>query len=136
MASEALSLPEHASAATWSRWLLRIAATALAYWMAGELALLMAIPPGYASAVWPAAGLALSALLVWGKAVAPGVLIGSFCVNLGTSFDASSSEALTSSVALATTIGLGAMLQAFVGAELIRRHVGFPSALEDEPSIT
>lgn len=116
--------------------LLRIAITALGYWVAGELSLLMAIPPGYASAVWPAAGLALSALLIWGKPVAPGVLLGSFCVNIGTSFDASSLEALTRSIALATIIALGAMLQAFVGAELIRRHVGFPSALEDEPSIT
>jgi two-component sensor histidine kinase/integral membrane sensor domain MASE1 len=117
-------------------WLLRIAVTALAYWIAGELALLMAIPPGYASAVWPAAGLALSALLVWGTPVAPGVLIGSFCVNVGTSFDAGSLEALTRSITLALIIALGAMLQAFVGAELIRRHVGLPSALEDEPSIT
>jgi PAS domain S-box-containing protein len=118
------------------RWLPRLLITALAYWVAGKLALLMAIPPGYASAVWPAAGLALSAVLFWGKAVAPGVALGSFCVNIGTSFDASSTEALTRSLALTLTIGLGAMLQAYVGAELIRRFVGFPTALEDEPSIT
>jgi PAS domain S-box-containing protein len=118
------------------RWLLRVLATALAYWIAGKLALLMAIPPGYATSVWPAAGFALSALLVWGNRAAPGVALGSFCVNVGTAFDSSSTEALTRSLALALIIAVGAMLQALVGAELIRRCVGFPTALEDEPSIT
>ena len=67
-------------------WLGKAAVTAVAYLVAGRLALLMAIPPGYATAVWPAAGIALVLVLVWGNAAWPGVLIGSFLVNVGTSF--------------------------------------------------
>ena len=36
---------------------------AAAYFVAGKLALLLAIPPGYASPVWPSAGIALAGLL-------------------------------------------------------------------------
>lgn len=33
-------------------------ATALAYFVLGRLALFLALPPGYATAIWPAAGFA------------------------------------------------------------------------------
>ena len=36
-------------------------AVALAYFAVGKLALLLAIPPCYATAVWPSAGIALAA---------------------------------------------------------------------------
>ena len=91
----------------------------------------MAIPPGYATAVWPAAGLALVCVLFWGSRVAPGVAIGSFCVNVGTSFDATTTEAIARSIAIAACLALGAALQATVGATLIRRRLGFPNPLED-----
>ena len=70
-------------------WALRTGGLAIAYIMAGKLALLLAIPPGYATAIWPAAGVALAAILLFGYRVAPGVILGSFVVNIGTSFDAS-----------------------------------------------
>jgi hypothetical protein len=41
---------------------------AAAYWAAAQLSLLVAIPPGYAAAIWPASGIALAALLI----IAPG----------------------------------------------------------------
>src|SRR5438552_11797916 len=63
------------------RWLGGIAATAAIYFVAGKLALLLAIPPGYATAVWPAAGLALGCILLFGNRAWPGVIIGSFLVN-------------------------------------------------------
>src|SRR5882724_7099781 len=49
------------------RWLGGIAATAAIYFVAGRLALLLAIPPGYATAGWPAAGLALGCILLFGN---------------------------------------------------------------------
>jgi integral membrane sensor domain MASE1 len=55
---------------------------ATAYWAIGKLALLLAIPPGYATAVWPPAGIALAAFLVYGTRVWPGVVLGSFLVNV------------------------------------------------------
>ncbi|MBV5344651.1 MAG: hypothetical protein JZU63_03490, partial [Rhodoferax sp.] len=44
-----------------------VAFVALAYIMLGAAGLTMAIPPGYASPVFPAAGLALACVLLFGR---------------------------------------------------------------------
>jgi len=98
---------------------------AAGYYLAGRLGLLLAIPPGYASAVWPPAGLALAGLLLGGWRVAPGVWLGSFLLNLGTGY-AATAPALSYGVPAA--IALGATLQAGLGAWLIRRR-GHPANL-------
>ncbi len=115
---------------------LHIALLASGYFVAGKLALLLAIPPGYATAVWPAAGLALAACLVWGSRVWPGIFLGSLLVNVGTSFDGSSVAALFDSLTLPSAIAAGACLQAVCGGILIRRLVGFPLSLNRLPGIT
>jgi integral membrane sensor domain MASE1 len=73
----------------------------------GRLGLLLAIPPGYATAVWPASGIALAGTLLWGNRVWPGIVLGSFCVNVGTSFDPESAQTIIRSLALALGIGVG-----------------------------
>jgi PAS domain S-box-containing protein len=99
-----------------------ILGTALAYFAAGQLALLMAIPPGFASPVWPAAGIALVAVLLLGYRVLPGVLIGSASLNF---FSASATGAsLLESGPVALSIALGAMLQAAAGVFIVRRIIG------------
>ncbi len=107
-----------------------------AYYLAGKLALMLAIPPGYATAVWPSSGIALAGLLLFGWRAWPGVLFGSFLVNVGTSFDASSTASLVTSLAVAGSIGAGAALQAAAGAALVRRYIGFPLALDDEREVS
>lgn len=106
--------------------------TAASYYVAGRLGLLLAIPPGYATAVWPAAGLALAAVLLAGNRVWPGILLGSFCVNVGVSFDASTLSTIVRSVAIAGAIGSGAALQALAGGWLIRRFAGYSNILTEE----
>ncbi|WP_394836016.1 PAS domain S-box protein [Pendulispora rubella] len=123
-------------ARTGMRWASRALLVAAIYWVAGKFALFMAIPPGYATAVWPAAGIALVCVLCWGLRVVPGIALGSFLVNAGTSFDMSTSASLARSMAIATGIGCGAACQAALGALLIRRFVGFPTALEVDREIT
>ncbi len=103
--------------------------TAAMYYVAGKLALLLAIPPGYATAVWPASGLALAAVLLWGYRVWPGILLGSFLVNVSTSFDANTQNAAITSVLVAASIGSGAALQACMAGWLIRRFVGYENIL-------
>jgi len=100
---------------------------AAAYFAVGRLSLLLAIPPGYATAVWPAAGIALAGTLLLGNRVWPGIVLGSFAVNVWTSLDATSLRTLATSGTLAATIGLGAALQAVLGALLVRRLVGHPT---------
>src|SRR5437763_1869329 len=55
---------------------------AAVYFAAAKLSLLLAIPPGYATAVWPPSGIALAATLVLGNRVWPGVWVGAALANL------------------------------------------------------
>ena len=76
-AGEPLSGAEH-----WARHrLVGSLVIALAYAVSGHLGLALAVPPGYATAVWPASGIALAYLLVFGLRHWPGVLVGSLLVN-------------------------------------------------------
>lgn len=116
-------------------WIIKTLALAAIYFTAGRLSLLLAIPPGYATAVWPPAGIALAALLVCGYRVWPGILLGSFLVNIGLSFDGTTAWAMTKSISLAAGIGAGAAVQAFFGAFLVRRFVTQPLELVKEGDI-
>jgi PAS domain S-box-containing protein len=118
-----------------SCYIVTVLIIATAYYVTGRLGLLLAIPPGYATAVWPPSGLALAATLIYGYRVWPGIMLGSVLVNIATSFEATTAMVLLRSVLLASSIGLGAALQAVVGASLVRRCVGFPSALNQEREI-
>ena len=117
------------------KWLGSILVTAAIYFIAGKLALLLAIPPGYATAVGPAAGLALGCLLLFGNRAWPGIIIGSFLVNFWTSLDTATFGATVKSVAMPLFIGGGAALQAYAGAFLVRWFVGTSTALATEKEV-
>jgi len=120
------------SADLWKRVpsLVLVSGIAAAYWATGRLALLLAIPPGYATAIWPPAGIAFAAILLCGARVWPGIVLGSFLANVWTAFDTTTLVSLFTSLALPTSLGLGTALQALVGVWLARRVVGFPTALD------
>ena len=103
---------------------------ALVYYVAARLSLLLALPPGYAAPVWPAAGIALAAVLLRGNRVAPGIWLGSFLANVAVAFDAGSSAALATPLLVPAAIATGATLEALAGAMLVRRSVGFPTPLD------
>ncbi|WP_167083945.1 bifunctional diguanylate cyclase/phosphodiesterase [Massilia frigida] len=100
------------------------------YYITARLGLLLALPPGYAAPIWPAAGIALGAVLICGNRVAPGIWIGSFLCNVAVSFDAGSTALLVKSLLLPAILGMGATAQAIAGGYLIRRFVGFPMPLD------
>ncbi|MBX3601697.1 MAG: CHASE domain-containing protein [Rubrivivax sp.] len=101
--------------------------TAAGYALVGWFALMLAGPPGYASPLYPSAGIALAATLTWGRAALPGVWLGAFAVNAA--LGALRGQAGTALLWLPLLIGLGAMLQAALGALLVRRFVGQPVVL-------
>jgi len=103
---------------------------ALIYYLLARFGLLLAHSPGYSAPIWPAAGIALAAVLMLGNRVAPGIWLGSFLANSAVSFDASSTALLAKSLLLPASFGAGATLQAIAGAILIRRFVGVPTPLE------
>jgi PAS domain S-box-containing protein len=93
-----------------------VALLAAAYFAAAKLSLLLAIPPGYATAVWPPSGIALAALLLWGRPLWPGIWIGSCVANL----------MVEGSLLTAGVIATGSTLQAYAIATLVRRALGVP----------
>lgn len=112
-----------------------ISAVAITYAIAGKLALLLAIPPGYSTAIWPAAGLALASVLLFGSRAVLGVFIGSFLANISISWDPSTTSSLIKSILLALELAAGAALQAWIGSYLIRRFVNFPSDMSQEKDV-
>src|SRR4030095_12864685 len=120
-----------------SRMLLVVENVAMAalYYGLGQLALLLASPPGYASAVWPSAGLSLAAMLAFRYRVWPGIFVGHFLVNLFPSFEARVARRFMTALSLALSIAAGGTLQAALGAFLIRRFVGYPNRLDKEKDI-
>jgi PAS domain S-box-containing protein len=85
-----------------------------AYFAAAKLALETAIPPGYASPIWPGSGLALAVLLLAGNRLWPGIWLGSAAANLS----------IEGSLVSAAIIATGSTVQGLAGATLVRRHVG------------
>src|SRR5258708_19241160 len=57
---------------------------AVVYFVAGKLALQLAFLNASASAVWPCAGIALAALLLFGYRLLPAIFAGAFLVNFTT----------------------------------------------------
>ncbi|MEQ6289010.1 PAS domain S-box protein [Vogesella sp. GCM10023246] len=103
---------------------------AAAYIICGKLSLLLAIPPGYASAIFPPAGIALAAAFIAGRSAIPGILLGSFLLNLWIGYDSSQQLSLLGSGA-ALLIALASLLQAVLGGKLLRRVIGYPAAFDN-----
>ena len=92
------------------------------YALLGALGLTLAIPPGYASPVFPAAGLALAVVLHRGRAALPFIGLGSLVLNVGMA--ARSGGLDVSAVLAAVCIALGASLQAWLGQQAVIRRLG------------
>ncbi len=94
----------------------------IAYAVIARLALLMAVPPAYASPMFPAAGMALVFVLVYGQRAALAVIAGSLIVNVVL-------NPLRGAGVAEVVIALGAGAQALVAAALVRRWVAQPLTL-------
>ena len=97
-----------------------LAALAALYFLAGKLGLHFAFVHASASAVWPPTGIALAAVLLFGRRTWPAIFVGAFFVNLTTS------GSIVSSLGIAG----GNTLEATVGASLVARYAGGVRAFE------
>ena len=97
-------------------YLASVVVLAATYFSAAKLALLVAIPPGYATAVWPPSGIALASVLLLGNRIWPGIWLGASLVNV----------TVQSSLVAATLMGAGNTLEALAGAALVRALIGVP----------
>ncbi len=112
--------------------LLKTALIAAGHFLLGWMALLLP-SQGYALAVWPPAGLALAAGMLWGRTAWPGIFIGAFAVNLWFFQSAAASpQALVFSSAI---YALGVCFQAGLGLFLVRRFVGKSFTLDNDREV-
>src|SRR6201993_2626068 len=91
-----------------------IGVLAIIYVIAGKLGLLLASLHASASPVWPPAGIALAAILLFGYRVWPAIFVGAFIVNLTTA----------GNIATSLAIAAGNTLEALAGAWLVNRFAG------------
>ena len=90
------------------------------YFLAGKLGLHFAFVHASASAVWPPTGIALAAVLLFGRRIWPAIFVGAFFVNLTTS----------GSIVSSLGIAVGNTLEATVGASLVAHYAGGVRAFE------
>ncbi len=109
---------EASAAGRWRRYLL-LAALAFIYFLAGKLGLHFAFVHVSATPVWPPTGIALGALLLFGRQIWPAILVGAFLVNI-----------TTGSLASSLGIAVGNTLEAVVGALLIEGYAEGARAFE------
>lgn len=99
-------------------YLLTVGAIALACVISANLAVLVLKPGANASPFWPPAGIALAALLLYGRSVWTGVAIGAFLIALSLGY----SWSLGAVAAVRSTLGA-------IAGERLMRHLGFHPAL-------
>src|SRR5213594_729459 len=87
---------------------------AIIYFIVGKLGLMLASLHASASPVWPSAGIALAATLLFGYRVLPAIFIGAFLVNVTTA----------GNVATSFAIAIGNTLEALAGAWLVNQFAG------------
>src|SRR5215831_1250004 len=88
-----------------------IGIVAIIYIIAGKIGLNLASLHASASPVWPPAGIALAATLLFGYRVWPAIFVGAFLVNLNTA----------GNVATSFAIATGNTLEALTGVWLVNR---------------
>lgn len=107
------------------RLVMAVVAVAAAYFVAGKLGLKLALVHASVTAVWPATGLALAVLLLWGTRLWPGIFAGAFLVNI------------TTEGSVFTTLGIatGNTLEAVVGAWLVTRFANGRNCMNEVRSV-
>ncbi|MEP6858554.1 MAG: MASE1 domain-containing protein [Gemmatimonadales bacterium] len=102
------------------RYAFAIGILAAVYVVAARAGLMMDAVGGFATLVWPPSGLALAALLIFGRRLWPGILIGAFAANLLTG----------APILVALGISAGNSLEAVLAVYALRRIPGFEPSLE------
>ena len=101
------------------RYVLRLAFVFALYFCAGKLGLAVPFTSSNVSPIWPAAGVAVAAVLMWDIQIAPAIALAAFLVNFLTPVPTFASIA----------IGLGNAASAVVAGYLLKRFSDFDISL-------
>ena len=105
---------------------------ALIYALTGWLALQIAVPPGYAAPLFPPAGVALAAMLVYGRRSLPGIFAGALVVQ---ALAAMQSGVDSTRWLMLLVPSLGATVQAWFSYFLACRLLGRDNPMDSHDSI-
>src|SRR5262245_39646469 len=89
---------------------LQFAVVALAYFAVAKLSLYLAVVHPSASPIWPATGIAVAAVLLWGYRIAPAVFVAAFFVN----------QLTAGSIFTSLSIAAGNTLEAVIASYLVQ----------------
>jgi two-component sensor histidine kinase/CHASE1-domain containing sensor protein len=95
-----------------------------AYVVIGRLGLWLAVPPGYASAIFLPAGIAVTATFMAGVATLPGIFLAAFLLNVWAGYSIAHQLDVIN-------VACGHILQAAVGATVLRRTIGYPAPFDN-----
>lgn len=123
----------HTRSSRLSRVALLLTVLAASYVALGRLGLLLAVPPGYATAIFPPAGIAVASMFVLGTQSLPAAFVGSLVLNAWIGRDAG--LALVPSLESGLVIAAASTLQAAAGGSVLRRAVGYPAPLDSARDI-
>ena len=101
------------------RWIWELVCVLAVYLLAGEIGLAVPFTSGNISPLWPPAGVALAAMLIFGYRIWPAVALGAFIVNFFTGIP----HLAAAGVALGNTVG------PLCGAWFLRQFPGFRPSL-------
>lgn len=99
------------------------------YVITGKLGLMLALPPGYASPIFPPAGIAIAAALIRGRKSLPWIFLGSLLLNLWVGHS-TTQQISALSLVVALIIAIASVLQAALGGWGLRRIIGYPVSLD------
>jgi signal transduction histidine kinase/DNA-binding response OmpR family regulator len=114
--------------------ILLILAIALIYYGTAKLGQYLAIPPGFITPVYPPSGIALAAILLMGYRVWWGIWLGALVAATWALW--ANTGILTMSIVSGLGLATGSVLQAVVGAFLIKRFIGSRHIFTNAPNVT
>ncbi|MBW4693304.1 MAG: MASE1 domain-containing protein [Lyngbya sp. HA4199-MV5] len=117
-----------------SNKILLVFAIALVYYFTAKLGQYLAIPPGFITPVYPPSGIALAAILLVGYRAWLGIWLGAVVAATWPLW--ANTGILSMSIASGVGIATGSVLQALVGAFLIKRFIGSYQAFTNAPNVT
>ena len=129
-------MPETVRPVAGTRPILSFALTVALYVLAGLAGFALAIRPDQASPLYPAAGVALAAILIEGRRALLAIAVGALLVHLlRIALGAPVPPSAVDAAVLSGAVVVGAVLQAALGAALIERFVAQPLTLAESRDV-
>lgn len=94
----------------------------IAYFLSAVIGGFAAVSPNGSSPVWPAAGVGLAAIYLYGNSVLPGIFLGTLFAQIYSFQDFSNSEKILDSLIIGSIIAIGSSAQAVFGSWLLNKN--------------